>query len=142
MANRSRHTAKKYDRYIKTLASDECQFCLLSKDDSGFVKESKYFWVIKNKFPFSVWDYRDVTDHLMIVPKQHTDTLSSLSSQAALEFVNLVSDYEASGYSIYARAPSNPVKSVIHQHTHLIKGGNKRQRFLVYINKPYVRLSK
>jgi diadenosine tetraphosphate (Ap4A) HIT family hydrolase len=78
----------------------------------------------------------------MVIPKKHTDTLADLSEREALEYVKLISSYEANGYNVYARAPSSKTKSIVHQHTHLIKPDEKSIKFLMYIKTPHVRIVK
>ncbi len=108
-----------------------------------FVRETKHLKVVRNRTPYSIWDSQGVLDHLMIVPKQHTDKLGHLNDEAASEFVKLIDEYEEDGYSFYARALNSTVRSVVHQHTHLIKLDGKKRNFLLMVRKPwYFRLSK
>lgn len=99
--------------------------------------EHANFRVIRNKFPYAYWDNQPVADHLMIVPKWHTDTLSGLSAEAAQEYVRLLSAYENEGYNLYARAPGSLMKSVVHQHTHLIRTQPSKIKMMVYVPRPY-----
>src|SRR5687767_8201846 len=124
---RSRKEEKVYIKYLKRRRKSDakCQFCDISDEHKPYINETKHFLVIRNLFPYSIWDGRRVTDHLMIVPKQHTETLNSLGEDAAVEYVKLVSKYEHDGYNVYARAPDSIIKSVPHQHTHLIKTTGK-----------------
>ena len=101
----------------------------------------KHFKIIKNIFPYDTWDARDVHDHLMITPIMHTESLSALGDDAAVEFVKLVSTYEKQGYDVYARSPYSAIKSVPHQHTHLIKTGGTRHKGVIHIEKPYVSIT-
>ena len=78
----------------------------------------------------------------MIVPKKHTDTLSDLTRDEAVEYVDLLGSYESKGYNVWARAAQSTIKSVVHQHTHLIKSAGKAHRFIFFIRKPYLRLIK
>ncbi len=77
----------------------------------------------------------------MIVPKRHIDSVSHFNGSEQTEFMRMLAKYEAAGYSVYARAPTNKMKSVIHQHTHLIKLGPK-VRSLIYVEKPRLLLAK
>lgn len=141
-ASRSRKQNKTYRDYINTLPKDAtCQFCEINQESSQFVSGSDDFKVIRNIFGYSIWDSQKVSDHLMIVPVQHTDTLADISPKAAQEFVKLISQYEQEGYNVYARAPGSNMKSVIHQHTHLIKLGGTRVRAFLHLRKPYVRIA-
>lgn len=121
-APRSRKGQRAYDRYIKKLpANAPCTFCALGHDDENFVSETEHFKIVRNRFPYTYWDYNTVEDHLMIVPKQHTDTLKDLTFMESKEYIEQVSAYEHKGYNIYARTPGSNIKTVVHQHTHLMK---------------------
>ncbi len=98
--------------------------------------------MIENIFPYDIWDGHNVEGHLLIIPKKHTDTLSSLSKQARMNLIDAIASYEADGYSVYARAPSNKTKSIVHQHTHLIKVGQKRKKLIVFLRKPHLLISR
>jgi len=139
-ATRSRKQVKQYDRYRKKVGGAACEFCQLDIDKhSQVLRTTPSFKLIRNIFPYSVWDSQQVVDHLMIVPKQHTDTLKHLSDEQAAEFVQLISEYEEQGYNVYARAPKSSIKTVEHQHTHLIKTTG-RVKFVFVLMKPYLRL--
>ncbi|HSX23688.1 MAG TPA: HIT domain-containing protein [Candidatus Saccharimonadales bacterium] len=141
-APRNRKQVKAYDKHLAEVEppSKGCSFCAINKGSPQFVTETKSFKVIRNIFPYSLWDSQPVKDHLMLIPKRHTDTLADLTPAAAQEFVKLLSSYESKGYSVYARAPGSVIKTVLHQHTHLIKHGDKVIKGLLYLRKPYVRL--
>ncbi len=130
----SAHTAKANESKV-------CQFCLLTKNSDQVIKIYKHFKLIRNIFPYDNWDARQVLDHLMIVPVKHTDTLSDLGSEAAIEFVEIMSSYESQGYDVFARSPHSTIKSIPHQHTHLIKTGGKHHKVLIHIVKPYVSIT-
>lgn len=141
-ANRTRKEHQKYIRYNKSLKGDKkCIFCDLKKGDPQYISETKHFFIIRNIFPYSLWDDMKVVDHLMLVPKQHTDTLAVLSKEAAVEYVNIISEYEQNSYGIWARPVGSVIKSIEHQHTHFIKGDGKRGKFLLHSRKPYTRIS-
>ena len=78
----------------------------------------------------------------MVIPKKHIDSLNDLTTDEAVEFVGLIGSYESRGYNVWARAPQSVIKSVVHQHTHLIKPGTKKKRFVLYNKKPYIRLTR
>lgn len=140
-ANRSRKQHKEYATYNKARKSENvCVFCELDKKDPQVIRETKYFWLVYNIFPYSVWDDMKVLDHLMLVPKKHTDTLASLSKEASVEYVKLISEFESQGYGVWARGVGSAAKSIIHQHTHFIKGDGKRGKFVFHTYKPYTRI--
>lgn len=141
-ASRSRKEHKRYHHHQKHIErpADGCVFCQLNDDDSQVIKQTKHFKLVQNIFPYTLWDSQAVADHLLIIPHKHTDTLATLPSGAAQEFVELMSGYEAKGYNVYARAPGSAMKSIVHQHTHLIKLSGGKIRFLLYLRRPYGRM--
>lgn len=118
-----------------------CILCEVDEVDQSFVSKSKYFKIVRNRFPYAIWDYQRVVDHVMLVPLKHTDNLAALSKEARLEFVDLISKYESTGYHVYARATHSDTKSIAHQHTHLIKGHGPTSKMTFYWLKPYVSIS-
>ncbi len=130
-------------RRLERASDNECPFCSLDQHSEQFIEETPSFLVIRNIAPYSVWDGQGVSDHLMIVPKLHTDKLGDLDDKAAIEYLRLVDAYEGRGYNLFARAPRSKNKSVVHQHTHLILPNDKHTRFFFYVRKPfYVRISR
>jgi len=141
-ATRSTKEEYQYRKQRRTEENKACPFCNIKEHDPQFVEETGFLKVIRNRVPYSIWDGQGVVDHLMIVPKVHTDKLGSLGTDAAIDYIDIVTRYESKGYNLYARAPSSNVKSVFHQHTHLIRLDDKERRFLVLLRKPfYIRLS-
>ncbi len=140
-ATRSKKEIKNYRQHQKHVEKpqDMCAFCEINKSSPQLVKLAKHFKIVQNIFPYSHWDSQTVDDHLVVVPNQHTDTLSDLSAPAAQEFVQIISEYESNGYSVWARPPGAITKSLQHQHTHLIKLSGKSVRFLLYLRRPYFR---
>ena len=143
MSTRSKKDEILYAKHRKEVhAKTQCVFCDYTEGNACFISETKSFKVIQNLFPYSQWDGQGVLDHKMIVPKKHTDTLSDLVAHEAIEYIDIVASYESQGYSVYSRAPSSTRKTVIHQHTHLIKLGNRTKNIVLYIKKPYIRFIK
>jgi ATP adenylyltransferase len=140
MSFRRRSREIDYIRYRKNekAKGQRCIFCELSEDHEQYIDESEYFWIVKNSFPYDLWDDLDVLEHRMIVPRKHTESLYALSDAALAEYGKLLGRYEADGFSIYARAQTVITKSVPHQHTHLIRLNDKQKRFILYSKKPYV----
>lgn len=141
-ATRSRKEEKTYKKYLRDKPKT-CPFCTIEKDSDQLVEETKYFKVIHNIFGYSLWDSQEVEDHLMIVPKKHIDSIAKLPSEASIEYVKLLSKYEKMQYSQYSRAPSSVIKSVVHQHTHLIKPKGEPKKFVLLFRSPlYMRFFK
>ena len=135
---RTKKQQKEYHKYTKNLPPNVCVFCDINKDHEQYVSEGRYFKIITNKFPYSFWDGQNVEDHLMIVPIKHTVSFAEMSNEEKIEYLSFVEDYEKLGYDIYARAPQSIVKSVLHQHTHLIKPSGKGKNIAILIRKPYL----
>jgi len=142
VSSRSRKEQVTYERHLKKSDRTVCAFCLINKKSPQFIEDTEHFKVIRNIFAYSIWDGQYVADHLMIVPKVHTDTLANMSASQKIEYFDLLEKYEGLHYSIYARAPSSVMKSIVHQHTHLIKPGGKLKRFILLTFKPYFRLAR
>lgn len=141
-ATRSRKEHKAYKKYLKSDNLPKCVFCKIQKSHNQLIKETKHFKIINNIFPYSLWDNQAVTDHLMIIPKQHTDSLANMSAEQKCEYVDLVAKYEKQGYNIYSRTPVSTVKSIPHQHTHLIKNDGQTKWLIFLLRKPYMRFTK
>lgn len=131
-----------YRKQRRNEVNDVCPFCAIDRGHVQYVEETKYLKVIRNRIPYSIWDSQGVIDHLMIIPKKHTDKLGDLHDKARVEYIGLIDKYESKGYNLYARAPASKTKSVTHHHTHLIQLDHKERRFIFLLRKPfYIRLS-
>ena len=137
-SKKSNNSYRKHQKHVERPA-EMCAFCEMSSDQPQFISQSNYFKVIQNIFPYTLWDSQTVRDHLLVVPIKHTDTLSDISAAGAQDYVRTISKYESKGYSVWARPPGSINKSLVHQHTHLIKLSGKGVRFLMYIKRPYLR---
>ncbi|MGB4762539.1 MAG: HIT domain-containing protein [Candidatus Saccharimonas sp.] len=142
-AQRSTREQKLYNKNRKAEVGQACPFCGMNPGHPQFVRETKHLKVLRNRTPYSLWDDQGVLDHLMIIPKVHTDKLGDLTPEGAAEFIRLVGEYETQGYALYARPLGSASRSVAHQHTHLIQLNGKRRNLLLMLRKPwYFRLSK
>ncbi len=141
MATRNRTEEKKYKAYLKTLPPNICVFCDIKNSDKSHIQSTKYCRVIENIFPYSLWEYVKVSEHLMITPLRHVSSLGDLNDKELLDYMKLLGAYEKRGYNLYARAPSSPTKSIPHQHFHLIKTTGKQRRITLHSKKPAYRLS-
>jgi len=138
VTTRKRNNAKRYVDYRKVKPADRCDFCQFGINNDNVVAEFDNFWIVQNIFGYDIWDSMEVTEHLMIVPKIHTESISKLDPNILIEYSQIIAKYDDDGYSFYARAAENKCKTVPHQHTHLLKFNGKRKRFLVYAEKPYL----
>ena len=119
--------------------SKVCDFCDLAEHGGEqVVAETEHCLVIVNLFGYDVWDGYNVEQHFMVVPKRHVASISVLTSEERADYIDTMAQYEADGYSLYARAPGNSAKSVLHQHTHLIKSDDNHKKWLIYIQRPHI----
>lgn len=117
MSLRLEEVQRSYDEYLKQ-SNNRCDFCELHTQQ--LIREEKYFVIIKNLFPYASWDSQSVAKHWMIIPKRHIVSLHDLTEIEKIEFVDLLSQYEKDGASIYSRAPKNTSRTITHVHTHLL----------------------
>ena len=129
-----------YREYLKNhvLAKNICVFCEIKKGSSEIVTKYSHFNVVTNAFPYTLWDSCRVTEHMMIVPLRHIESTSKFTPEEVAEHHAISSDYEKKGYDLYARGLSSNMKSIPHQHTHLIKTDGKKINGLVYVEEPLV----
>jgi len=139
---RTRKEMMRYHKHLKQKDPGVCDFCGLDKNDKRVIEQTKDFQVINNIFPYTIWDAQGVNDHLMIIPLQHIEGLESLTDGQKIQFVDLVAKYEKKGYNIYARAQFSAVRSIVHQHTHLIKTTGIIKKFFLMTRLPYIRIVK
>jgi ATP adenylyltransferase len=139
-ATRTRKQINQYRAYQQSVAAKLCDFCDITPTSPQTIQFYEHFKLVRNIFPYSLWDNQLVDVHLLLIPIQHTDTLADITAEAAQQYVQIISDYESQGYNVYARAPHSTIKTVPHQHTHLMKLSDRDIRGLVHLKKPYIRL--
>src|SRR5690606_10227084 len=91
------------------------------REPEHIVEETQTAYVIRNAFPYHIWDNQIITDHLMFTPKRHVLRLSDFTEQEKQEFLDILQRYESNHYSVYLRSQSNSARTVGHLHTHLLK---------------------
>lgn len=117
-------------------STNACDFC--TKDPKELVRQTKHAYIKTTKFKYDLWEFRDVQEHLMVIPERHVSTLVELSKAEQADIMAIIADYQAKGFNIYARAEGSITGTMQHQHTHLIKTDNKRKaRLGFFIKKPY-----
>ncbi len=115
-----------------------CPFCPPNSGNRAVLRQYNYFILTKNDFPYSIWDGQVVAKHFLLTPKRHVSSLGDLNNGEKQEYINIIQDYEMSGYNIYARGKGSKKKSEPgHYHTHIIKTKHKIFSFLIYSEKPY-----
>lgn len=121
--------------YKKNPRDGKCVFCALDYEE--IIEQDKHFVVARNKFSYDIFDMCEVTDHLMIIPTKHIDTLDCMTKVENSKFLSLLIKYELLGYNVYFREPKNLVRTIDHHHTHFIKLGN-RVNSVKYKRNPYI----
>jgi diadenosine tetraphosphate (Ap4A) HIT family hydrolase len=98
-----------------------CDFCAAIEDRTASVLSVHQTMVIlKNAFPYSRWDGRQVRDHVLVVPRRHINQLADMTGDESSDFMDRIAAYEANGYSFYIRSHANKKRSVDHLHGHLL----------------------
>ena len=137
--HRTRKSKKAYNpdskRALYKSNPNACPFCDMSAIE--IVAKGKLTLVVRNIFPYEYWEFMDVTDHLLVIPKRHVSSLGQLTKDEKLETMEILAKYEAQSYNIYARTADNNMKTIPHQHTHLIKTNDKLAKAVLYSQKPY-----
>lgn len=131
------HYRKNLKRYRSFPKPAVCTFCEDNMVDRK-VLETKHAYVVPNRVFYDLWELRAVTDHLLVVPKRHVRSLKELNQAERADIMDILSDYEAKNYNVYARAIDSKQRSVGHQHTHLIKTADKQAHGSLSVQKPYI----
>jgi diadenosine tetraphosphate (Ap4A) HIT family hydrolase len=135
------HYRKTVATYTNLNANDakhtSCHFCRIAGNEP-LIAENKTMMVVKNRVSYDIFEDRKVIDHLLVIPKNHHDSINTFSNDERLDAMKIMGEYEALGYSVYARGMGSATRSVKHQHTHLIKLVEKPSRLIIYARKPYV----
>ena len=119
-------SGKKYEKYAENRKFEGEDYNFYDRfydramKDDTVIEKFENFVLIENLFPYQIWDGFEVEKHLLLIPKRFTETISDFSPAEKEEYFEILSKYEARGFSIYARAAQNVRKTVKHQHTHLI----------------------
>lgn len=117
-----------------------CGFCD-AETSARHVYETDTIAVIPNRVSYDMFEGRRVTEHLMVIPKQHRESFVDFTQQEQLETMQVIAKYETEGYNIYARGVGSISRSMKHQHTHLIKLSQRTSNAVFYIKRPYFLLN-
>lgn len=107
------------NKAAKQAKLDGCVFC--DTEPKAAILKYQHFYIIKNRYPYDFWDYRQVEEHLLLIPHVHTDSLEKIPEKANKDYLALIQGYQAEGYDVFTRAYTSIIKSQPHLHTHLIK---------------------
>lgn len=129
-----RKTRQNYKSHPKPVV---CPFCDHARIKERIVAETEHAFIVPNRTFYDLWEFRDVTDHLLVLPKRHVRSLADLNDAEKLDIMIIIGDYESRNYNVYARSIDSIQRSVPHQHTHLIKTTDKKPRAALVLNSPY-----
>lgn len=140
--NRTKVTDHAYWKYKQTRGdAGICDLCNIETSASKIIADHPLFMVVTNAFPYAMWEGGHLDEHLMLVPKRHTESVADFTPAENVEFLKLLSTYDRQGYSYYGRATGSTYKSIPHQHTHLMKVGTPI-KLHIFNFKPYINFFK
>jgi diadenosine tetraphosphate (Ap4A) HIT family hydrolase len=122
---------------------DKCPLCHLTDPKLNprprtIFKETEHYYVLNALYPYDLWEFREVVDHLMVIPKRHVGSLGEMTPEERAAIMDVFCEYEAKDYNVYARPTVSTQRTIPkHQHTHLIKTSNDRARAALYLKNPY-----
>jgi hypothetical protein len=139
-----RHYRKTLRTYAKLNANDKqlkgCSYCNDHKNKTyKLVREGKTMVITHNRVMYDMFEGQRVTENLMIIPIRHVESLDDFNDEEKLEYMTILGEYEKQNYDVYARGKGSVTRSMLHQHTHLIKMENRQKlpKILFFIRKPY-----
>lgn len=135
---RTRKVQREYDCRRSSQNSTGCDFCNREIMQKQMIAEFDYFFIIRNIMPYAIWDECRVVEHLLLVPKRHVVSTGEFTKQETLEYMRLSSTWEQQGYSTFSRPTGGVTRSVIHQHTHLIKTEKRRLKSIIFNATPHI----
>lgn len=128
---RTAETVRAYKKYKASLPKDlVCDFC--DENYTHTIKDYGTFRIVKNRFPYYMWDNWLVDDHLMLIPKRHIHDLKEFNEQERADLMKAMIEYDEAGYCIWIRDQTAGGRSVAHQHTHFIKISQKHVKGMVF----------
>lgn len=138
---RKRQNQKEYLKYLQQHPKTKaCVFCTIHSRPEEIVATFTFFYVAIAIAKYDMWDNLGVEEHLMIIPKRHLIGVDEFNPEESQQFFSIISEYEKEGFSLYQRAPTNMGKSVMHQHSHLLRLDNNPKKFVIYLNNPHINI--
>lgn len=135
-------TRKRYSSLNKASAKQgDCTFCTNARSEPT-ITENESMYVVANRVSYDLFEGYHVADHLMIIPKQHRLSIAEFTPQEAQDYISIAGEFEAKGYSVFARGTDSPTRSVAHQHTHLIKLKGTAPKAIIYTAKPHILIAR
>jgi diadenosine tetraphosphate (Ap4A) HIT family hydrolase len=84
---RSAKLERVYIKHLKNADVSSCSFCDINKGHDQFIEATKFFKIIRNRFPYTFWDGQGVSDHLMVVPRRHINSLTTLNDKEKMNML-------------------------------------------------------
>lgn len=142
MMNHFSKTVKRYHRLNnQDKKTDGCHFCMIGQNET-VIDQNGTMLVVANRVKYDMFEGFRVTDHLLVIPRQHRLSLADFTPEEVADYVQLLAKYEADSYSVYSRGVGSISRSVAHLHTHLIQLSDTAVDTVIYNRKPYVLIAK
>lgn len=110
-----RSTRKKYEAKSPQTVKKMCPSCgPQTLQNSQRFQESLHY---KKHRQIRFMELHNVVEHLLLVPKKHTENLKALGDKERLEMMSIIAEYESEGHNIYARGVENERRSIVHLHS-------------------------
>jgi hypothetical protein len=116
---------KQMEQTRQNAASTACALC-----DKGrtVVQEHGPIRVIKNDYPYAVFQGMPVREHLMVITARHVGGLSELTYEEAAVYWRICAEYSGRDYTLFTQAATKSQRSIPgHIHTHLILCGGSSE---------------
>lgn len=115
--------------------TNKCDFC--DPSAIAIISQTENFYIIKNIFPYNIWDRRKVKTHLLVASKGHLRGLEEISAKLLKEYITILKNYSGEGFDMFTRSTESVIKTVEHFHTHLIKTYGKKLEEVNFTADPY-----
>lgn len=124
-------------RYKKKQVNNEnkCDFC--DPWAIEVIDQTENFYILKNIFPYNIWDRRKVKTHLLIASKDHHESFEQFPLSLHKEYIAILKNYSSQGFDVFTRGTGSIIKTVSHFHTHLIKTYGKKLTIVNFQDDPY-----
>lgn len=122
-------------KYKKEHSNNKCPFC--DPDSIEIIDQTENFYILKNLFPYNIWDRRKVKVHLMVVSKKHHESLHEIDRNLIGEYTTVIANYAVQGFDVFTRGKGSITKTVTHFHTHLIKTHGREFNMIHFQADPY-----
>lgn len=125
-SGRSRAIQQRYDTHTQHMkevygAEIPCPFCSPLVSERRTIASTETMLVVENDFPYEFFDNREVSEHIMIVPRRHIGEYRDFSEEELQDYWRLIADYQSREYALFTRPVRDEMRSVpLHLHTHAV----------------------